>query len=376
VFDFTSLPVVDHHCHPYQFAPSPGRYRPLDTFLGEPGDSAAALVHREGMIYQQWAPRLLAEFLGCEPDGVAEAATRARQTDEIGYVNRLFEDARIKALIVDTGYPQPPIELSAFRAKTPAPVVPIFRIEPLIRALLGARLPYEEAMRRYSERLRRAVQAEGYVGLKTTIANQTGLAIDPGQRDENSGRRGFDLAVANPNDLQATKPIRDHLVLRTIDLAMELDVPLAFHTGIGDASIVLNQCNPALLYDLLKQTAYRRARFVLMHCYPFVAEASWLAAALPNVGIDLSLGVPFAPVAADRIFAAALELAPYNRILYGSDAYSGPEQIWLGAKLAKAALARVFTDLCQRELVTELQAYEFAAAILDGNARALYRLGS
>jgi predicted TIM-barrel fold metal-dependent hydrolase len=97
-----------------------------------------------------------------------------------------------------------------------------------------------------------------------------------------------------------------------------------------------------------------------------------MTAALPNVWMDLSAGVPFAPTAADRIVATALELAPINRILYGSDAFAGPEQIWLGAKLAKAALARVMTDLYQKDLVTDDDARTAARAILAGNARALY----
>ena len=97
-----------------------------------------------------------------------------------------------------------------------------------------------------------------------------------------------------------------------------------------------------------------------------------MAAALPNVWIDLSEGVPFALTAVDRILATALELAPVNRVLYGSDAFAGPEQIWLGAKIAKAALGRVFSDLLRKDLVTEEEARDAARAILAGNARVLY----
>ena len=51
---------------------------------------------------------------------------------------------------------------------------------------------------------------------------------------------------------------------------------------------------------------------------------------------------------------------------------AGPEQLWLGAKVAKAALARVFTDLLHKDLVTEEDARDAARAILAGNARVLY----
>ena len=135
---------------------------------------------------------------------------------------------------------------------------------------------------------------------------------------------------------------------------------------------MLERCNPALLNSVLKREPYREAKVILIHTYPYVAEASWMAAALPNVWMDLSEGIPFATTAVDRILATALELAPVNRILYGSDAFSGPEQIWLGAELAKAALGRVMTDLLHKDLVTEEDAAIAARAILSGNARALY----
>jgi predicted TIM-barrel fold metal-dependent hydrolase len=106
-----------------------------------------------------------------------------------------------------------------------------------------------------------------------------------------------------------------------------------------------------------------------------MAEASWMAGALPNVWIDLSEGVPFALAAVDRIFETALELAPVNRVLFGTDAFSGPEQTWLGAKVAKQALARVLTNLCERGFVAETEAPGIAEAILAGNARAMYGIG-
>lgn len=374
MFDFAALPVVDNHLHPYLIDADPRRYAPLDTFLGLPGLDADAVRHRDAMVYQMWATRLLAGFLGCEPTVAAVAAARAAETDERVYAARLFADARVETLVVDTGYPQPPIDLAAFRAATPVPVAPIYRIEPAIKTLLDERVGYAELVRRFDAGVRRAVREEGYVGLKSVIAYRTGLDVDPARRDEAAGRTALDAALVEPASMAASKPLRDHLFCRSLDLCLELDVPLQVHTGFGDAEIVLGRCNPALLNDVLQDATYRRARVVLIHCYPFLAEASWLAAALPNVWCDLSLGIPFAPFAADRIVATLLELAPTTRILAGSDAFSGPEQVWLGARLAKAALGRVLADAEARDLVTEAQAGEIAAAVLAGNARALYRL--
>jgi hypothetical protein len=374
MFDFSALPVVDNHLHPYEIHHPRGarRYAPLNSFLGMPGEDEAALAHRDAMLYQRWATRQLAEFIGCEPTPEAVVAARAAQGDERAWAERLFRDANIEALVVDTGYPQPPVDMSGYRAITPVEILTIYRIEPPIKALLDEGVPWGEFIRRFDEGITRAIEQEGFFGLKSIIAYRTGLEIDIAQEGDEAGKSGLKHALAHPDDMTASKPLRDHLLLRALRLAGDLDVPFQIHTGIGDRDIVLERCNPALLNPVLKRDPYRNTKVVLIHTYPYVAEASWMAAALPNVWMDLSEGVPFATTAADRIFATALEMAPINRILYGSDAFAGPEQIWLGAKLAKAALSRVLTDLCQKDLVTEEDARVTARAILAGNARALY----
>jgi predicted TIM-barrel fold metal-dependent hydrolase len=371
-FDFSALPVVDNHLHPYVIAHEGNRYRPLDTFLGLPGEDAATLAHRDAMLYQRWATRQLAAFLGCDATPLAVAEARVAQTDERAWEARLFRDANIEALVVDTGYPQPPVDMTAFRATTPAEVLTIYRIEPPIKALLAEGVNWEQFVNGFEDGIVRAVREEGYVGLKSIVAYRTGLDIDPAFESDAAGEAGLQLARTNPDDMAASKPLRDHLLMRAFRLAAELDVPFQIHTGFGDRDIVLERCNPALLNRMLKRDPYRNVKTVLIHTYPYVVDASWMTAALPNVWMDLSAGIPFAVTAVDRILATALELAPINRILYGSDAFSGPEQIWLGAKLAKAALGRVMTDLHQKDLVSDDDARVAARAIFAGNARALY----
>jgi len=374
VFDFSALPFIDNHCHPYQLSTTGDRYTPIDSFLGLPGNGSRELAHRESIVYQRWATRMLATFLNCESDVASLAAARRDGGDERDYVARLYTDGGVEALVADMGYPQPPIALSDFRQRTPVPVAPIYRIEPVIKDLLAQQVAYDEFVRRFDQGVREAIRDQGFVAVKSIIAYRTGLDIDLAQRDETAGRRALDRAYAAPTEMAASKGLRDHLLCRTLDLCVELDVPCQIHTGFGDAEVVLQRCNPALLNDMLTDATYAQARVILIHCYPYLAEASWMAAAHLNVWCDLSLGIPFAPVAADRILSTILELAPTNRILAGSDAASGPEHVWLGATLNKAALARVLTDLHARDLVTDEECHEIAAAILAGNARDLYRL--
>lgn len=374
MFDFSRLTVIDNHTHPYLFEPDPERYRPLDSFVGAEFAGPEGLAIRDTMLYQRWATRELATFLGCAPTTEAVARARAAVGDEGAYVARLFASEGIEALLVDTGYPQPPVDMAEFRRRVPTNILPVYRIEPPIKALLDERVGFDEFARRYDEGLRRAIREDGFVAVKSIIAYRTGLDVDPGQADDEAGRRGLEAALAEPERMAASKPLRDHLLLRALRLCGELSVSFHVHTGVGDKDIVLAKCNPALLNETLKRPEYAATKVVLIHCYPYVAEASWMAAALPNVWIDLSEGVPFALAATDRIFETALDLAPSARILFGTDAFTGPEQTWLGARLAKQALARVMTRLWERGYVTEAEGYEIAAAILSENARGLHGL--
>jgi predicted TIM-barrel fold metal-dependent hydrolase len=264
------------------------------------------------------------------------------------------------------------IDVDQFLRETPVPTARLFRIEVLIRQLLEADLGWNEFRDRFDSAIRSAIREKGFRGVKSIIAYRTGLDIEMAHLAESAGASGYAVARQAPDDMTVSKPLRDHLLGRAAALAGELDVPFQIHTGFGDAEIVLTRCNPANLNFFLGHPEHAATRFVLVHTYPFMAEAAFLAAALPNVWCDLSLGIPFAPAAADRIIATALELAPTNRLLAGSDACYGPEQTWLGAVLTKEALGRVLAGFEQRSLVTESEAVEIAAGMLAGNARALY----
>ena len=65
---------------------------------------------------------------------------------------------------------------------------------------------------------------------------------------------------------------------------------------------------------------------MLLHCYPFVREAGWLAHVYANVWFDLSLHPSHTSRARRRRrYEEALELAPLSKLLYASDAARTPE---------------------------------------------------
>src|SRR5207244_12571189 len=88
---------------------------------------------------------------------------------------------------------------------------------------------------------------------------------------------------------------------------------------------------------------YRNTTYDLLHCYPFVREAGWLAHVYGNVFFDLSLTIPHVARPAEMV-RQALELAPVSKLLYASHAARTPELYFLAAKWWREALAEVLTE--------------------------------
>jgi predicted TIM-barrel fold metal-dependent hydrolase len=91
---------------------------------------------------------------------------------------------------------------------------------------------------------------------------------------------------------------------------------------------------------------FRAVTFVLLHSYPYIREASWLAHVYPHVAMDLSLTVPFAAHGAADAIAEAL--APASKVLLATDAFSIPELFWLAARHAREALDEALARIARR----------------------------
>ena len=136
------------------------------------------------------------------------------------------------------------------------------------------------------------------------------------------------------------------------------------HCGFGDSDLHLWRADPAYLKPLIER--FRETSFVLLHCYPFVREAGWLAHVYGNVWFDLSLTIPHVARPVEQV-REALELAPFSKLLYASDAARTPELYFLGAKWWREALAEVLAEALPPD-----EAEEAGRAILRENALALY----
>jgi predicted TIM-barrel fold metal-dependent hydrolase len=392
--DLTAFPVIDAHCHSYLESPKVltadelARYSSIlavpPDFLSTESQSSEAQKRKSRtrlsqmyseQLYTKHMIRMLSQFLKCEPSFEAVAVARSRRANDFDdYVKALFDNVRLQGLVLDGGYPPLPEEdLKRF----PAKVVRVFRIETFIKTLLERYDSFEEFCSAYESGIRDAIKRDGYVGLKSIIAYRTGLKIrrvplEDAKRDFKDAKDGS-AAVAwfGPR----IKSLRDFLLIKALELSITLDVPMQIHTGVGDYDILLDQCDPSLMYDLLKDEELRHATVVLVHSgFPNSQNAAFMASVLPNVFLDFSLTIPFLnPVSHERLMEI-LQIAPASKIMYGSDGFSIPEIFWLGAKVSKKVLEKCFEELVKGDALNEAESERMARRILFENSNALYEL--
>ncbi|HXV94747.1 MAG TPA: amidohydrolase family protein, partial [Pseudonocardia sp.] len=96
---------------------------------------------------------------------------------------------------------------------------------------------------------------------------------------------------------------------------------------------------------------------------------------LPHVHLDVGLAIPHVGAGAATVLAEALELAPFGKLLYSSDAFGLPELYLLGATLFRRALVRVLGSWLDDDAVARADAEDVARAVCHRNAERVYGLG-
>jgi uncharacterized protein len=277
---------------------------------------ATALTYRRSI-------RELAAHLGC-PETEEAVFARRLASDPDEWTASLLRSTGTDLLLVDDGYP-PPDRAHDWRSLgrlAGCPAFPVLRLE--TRGPAAAK----EAT---------TARERGYAALKTIAAYRGGL-----------------------------DRISEHVVaaLEANEASGE-PLPVQVHCGFGDSDLHLWRADPTYLKPVVER--FRSTPFVLLHCYPFVREAGWLAHVYGHVYVDLSLTIPHVTRAAEMI-REALELAPVSKLLYASDATTA-ELYLLASRRWREALAEVLPDLLSAD-----EAEEAGRAILRENALRLYGL--
>jgi predicted TIM-barrel fold metal-dependent hydrolase len=288
---------------------------------------------------------------------------------------RLLRSAGVEALLVETGYTIAADVLSpaAMGSLAAAPAHEVVRLEAVAEAV--ARRGVEAAA--YPDAVARSLEeaATAAVGLKTVVAYRGGFALDPTPPStrEVADAAGRWLSKGDAPRLEDPVLLR-HGIWTGAELARERGLPLQIHAGYGDPDLTLHLTNPSLLTDLVRALGELPVDVVFLHCYPYHREAGYLAAVFPNVYFDVGQALNYTGPSAGRVLAEAMELAPFTKQLYSSDAFALAELHYLGAVLFRRNLAAILGDWVRRDECSAVEADRIGELLGRANARRIYPL--
>ncbi|MFJ5642001.1 amidohydrolase family protein [Streptomyces sp. NPDC093223] len=362
-----ALPLVDHHCHGAVTADlGPARFEALLT-EGAAWPGVSPFDSPVGVAVRRHCAPLL------DLERHAPAAAYLARRAELGWqeVNRRFlRAARVETFCVDTGYaPHPVTSPAGLAAAAGADAREVVRLESVAEAVAGRGVDaagYASAFRAAAEE---AVRRPGVVAVKSVAAYRTGFGLDPARPTYAEVTRAAALWFARGGRL--TDPV---LVRHLLWTAVALELPLQLHAGFGDSDLRLHQADPALLTDWLRLTA-GTVPVLLLHCWPYQRQAAYLATVFEHVHLDVGLALHYVgPGRAGAVLAEAMEITPFRKLLYSSDAYGVAEFHHLGALSFRRGLAGVLQERVDADELSHTDAVRIAAWTGRDNARRLYGL--
>ncbi|WP_316750339.1 amidohydrolase family protein [Streptomyces herbicida] len=364
------LPLVDHHCHGAVMADLD---RPAFESLiteGEvwPGSGISPFDSPVGVAVRRHCAPLL------DLPRHAPAADYLARRSALGWreVNRRFLTAAgAETFCVDTGYALHPVTGPAELADAAGGAAyEVVRLEGVAEAVLARGVEAGEYGRVFRAAAEEAVRRPGVVAVKSVAAYRTGFGLDPARPADAEVTRAARHALDSGTGRLADPVLVRHLLWTAVDLGL----PLQLHTGLGDNDIRLHRCDPALLTDWLHLTS-GTIPVLFLHCWPYQRQAAYLAAVFEQVYLDVGLALHYTGPARSRaILEEALEITPFRKLLYSSDAYGVAEFHHLGALSFRQGLAALLQDRVDADELSLPDALLIAAWTGRDNARRLYGL--
>ncbi|MFE9175605.1 amidohydrolase family protein [Streptomyces sp. NPDC007126] len=363
-----ALDLVDHHCHgAVTDDPDRAGFEALLT-EGEAWPGVSPFDSPVGIAVR----RHCAPLLDLPRHAPADVYVARRAELGAAEVNRRFlRAAGAGVFCVDTGFaPHPvtgPAELAAAAGATAYEVV---RLEGVAEAVAAGGVEPDA----YAEAFRTAVWAAvgrpGVVGVKSVAAYRTGFDLDPARPSPAEVTRAAGRWLARGGG-RLDDPV---LVRELLWTAVDLGRPLQLHRGFGDADIRMHRVDPTLLTDWLHLTA-GTIPVLLLHCWPYQRQAAYLSAVFERVHLDVGLTLHHVgPARAGAILAEALEITPFRKLLYSSDAYGVAEFHHLGALAFRRGLAGLLQERVDADELSLPDALRLARWAGRDNARRVYGL--
>jgi len=370
-----SLALIDHHVHGVVTGDldRAGFELLMTEASGPPAPGTTMFDSQLGFTMRRWC----APVLDLESSTAAEDYLRRRAELGTAEVNRrLLTAAGVGQWLVDTGYqsdqvttPEQMVQASG------APASHIVRLEAVAEKVSRAGTTAADWAAAFADELGAVSAAVGAVGYKTIVAYRFGFDFDPVRP------ASAEVAAAAGRLLRALESdpsarIDDPVLLRhLIWTAIDIGKPLQFHVGFGDTDVRLHRSDPSLLTDFMIATEQTGTPIMLLHCYPHHRVAGYLAHVFSHVYMDLGAVLNHVGARSAAVLAEALELTPFGKMLYSSDAFGLPELHYLGAIGFRRDIARVTGQFVADGAWSAADAERVAELIGSANATRVYRLG-
>lgn len=364
------LPLVDHHVHGVvRENPSLEAFTHMITESDRtPTSLDEAMNTQVGFATRRWvAPLLDLEASASSTDYFARRSQLG--AEEVN--RRLLQASGIGHYFIETGLKGADIHSPAGMAElSGAKVDEVIRIETVAEELARSGVSAADFAPQFMSSL--AEQAKNAVGLKTVVAYRIGVDFEPSapsalEVEQAAGR--WLAEVSATGKARVTDPI---LLRHLIFAAATLNKPLQFHIGFGDPDLYLNRCDPLLMTDLIRDFEKREIPVMLLHTYPYQRNAGYLAQMFRNVYMDVGLAINYTGARSNAVIAESLELAPFHKILFSSDAWGLPELTYLGAMLFRRGLGELLDSYIARGDWSEGDAISVAQQIGHDNALSAY----
>jgi hypothetical protein len=371
-----SLELVDHHCH--AVVGHDLDRQAFELLVGEANLPAPAgcstLDSSLGLAIRAWCAPLLDL-----PAGV-DAASYLERRHQLGAgeVNRRMLARGARQLLVDTGYRSQELATLAELAHwAGGAAYEIVRLETLAETVaadlagrgIGAPAGYAD---RFSETVALYPAALGW---KSVAAYRGGLNLDWRRPTPDEVREAAAAWLSGGPNHSPGGPVwrlaHPVLIRHGVWTAIDTGRPVQFHTGFGDTDLSLLRAHPALLSDLMAATADTGTPIMLLHCWPYHREAGYLSQVWPHVHLDVGEALPHVGHRGPAVLAEALELAPWHKVLYSSDAFGLAELYHLGVVTHRRALVAALRPLVEMGF-DRAELARLGALVTNGNAQRVY----
>ena len=365
--------LVDHHCH--GVLRREADVATLESMLTE-GDSwpgGSVFDSQAGFMFRWLCPPVLGLPPHAEP---GDYVARRAELGATEVSKRFLAAAGLSAMCVDTGYvPEPitsPAELGDLAGATAHEIVRLERVAEDVAAAGAGAAGFAGAVRSAL-----ATRTAAAVGVKSIAAYRTGLDLRPERPSD------AEVAVAAGRWLASSpgaRPDAPRLADETLQrfliwCGVDLRLPVQFHVGYGDSDVDLHRCSPLLLTPLLRAIQPTGVPVMLLHNYPYHREAGYLAQVFPHVYVDAGLATHNLGFRASALLAEALELTPFGKFLYSSDAFGLPELYYLASALFRSALSAYLRTGLDQDIFTERAVVRLTRMLSADNAKRAYQLG-